>query len=286
MSLALPSSSGPDVVSALREAGCVFAEDEARLLLAQARTPEELTGLVGRRVRGEPLEQILGWAEFAGLRVAVEPGVFVPRRRTELLVTKTVDAVRALRAHGRQRPVVVDLCCGSGAVAAAVVARLGDVDPVELHAADVDGVAVRCARRNLAGLAGVHEGDLFAALPSRLAGAVDVLAASPPYVPSDAVPLLPPEAREHEPLVALDGGADGLDVVRRVVGAAPDWIRSEGVLLFDLGEDQAPAALDLLRGAGFGARTTGDDDLGATVVVGVRDPRPEPGAAAPLHSYR
>jgi release factor glutamine methyltransferase len=270
MAVAVPSSSFSEVVAALRGAGCVFAEDEARLLVAQARTAAELAELVRRRVRGEPLEQVLGWAEFDGLRVAVEPGVFVPRRRTKLLVAETVDAVSTLRRLDEERVVVVDLCCGSGAVAAAVAARLDGRPPLELHAVDVDGAAVRCARRNLAGIADVHQGDLFAALPERLRGAVDVLAASPPYVPSGAVRLLPPEAREHEPRVALDGGADGLDVVRRVVAAAPRWLRSGGVLLFDLGEDQAPAAAGVLAGAGFAARVAGDDEVGATVVVGAR----------------
>src|ERR671933_2731246 len=121
------------LVATLRAAGCVFAEDEARLLRAQARTPTELALLTRRRVAGEPLEHVLGWAEFAGLRVAVEPGVFVPRHRSEFLVEQAAAAV----PHAR---VVVDLCCGSGALGAALLQRLG---AVELHAADVDPVAVR-----------------------------------------------------------------------------------------------------------------------------------------------
>ncbi|MER6983079.1 putative protein N(5)-glutamine methyltransferase, partial [Streptomyces carpinensis] len=195
------------VVAALRTAGCVFAEDEAELILAAARTPEELAALVDRRVAGLPLEQVLGWAEFFGLRILVEPGVFVPRRRTEFLVEQAV-------AQAGDARVVVDLCCGSGAVGAALAAALG---PVELHAADIDPAAVRCARRNIASLGGrVHSGDLFEALPAGLRGRVDVLAANVPYVPTGEVGLLPSEARDHEPPVALDGGADGLDVLRRV----------------------------------------------------------------------
>jgi release factor glutamine methyltransferase len=258
------------VVAALRAAGCVFAEDEARLLVAQARTPAALADLVGRRARGEPLEQILGWAEFDDLRIAVEPGVFVPRRRTRLLVAETVHAVRALGAASRRPVVVVDLCCGSGAVTAAVRGRLGDHGPtVELHAVDIDPAAVRCARRNLGGIATVHEGDLFDALPTRLHGSVDVIAASPPYVPTDAVRLMPPEARLHEPLVALDGGPDGLDVVRRAVAEARTWIRTGGRLFFELGEEQVPAAMSVLAGHGFAARTASEEDLGATVVGGL-----------------
>src|SRR3954469_3910348 len=113
-----------DVVRRLRAAGCVFAEDEARLLLREARTADELETLVGRRGGGEPLERGVGWAEFAGLRIAVGPGVFVPRRRTEVLV----EEAAALAAPGA---VVVDLCCGSGALGVAVASAVGEV---ELHA--------------------------------------------------------------------------------------------------------------------------------------------------------
>jgi len=235
-------------------------------------------------VGGEPLEHILGWAEFAGLRIAVDPGVFVPRRRTELLVAEAVDAATAALGH-RDRlavgagVVAVDLCCGSGAVTAAVAAglRAPDVAPglrhrpavVELHAADLDPAAVRCARRNLAGVAAVHEGDLFAALPPRLRGVVHVLTASPPYVPTRALRLMPREARDHEPQEALDGGADGLDVVRRLVAGAPGWLRPGGQLLLDLGLEQAPAASAILRYAGLRVQVRHEDDLGGTVVSGV-----------------
>ncbi|MFF8594142.1 putative protein N(5)-glutamine methyltransferase [Streptomyces sp. NPDC015220] len=249
------------VVTALRAAGCVFAEDEAELILAAARTPRELAALVDRRATGLPLEQVLGWAEFHGLRVVVEPGVFVPRRRTELLVEEAV-------AQAPEASVVVDLCCGSGAVGAALAAALG---PVELHAADIDPAAVRCARRNVGPLGGqVHTGDLFEALPARLRGRVDVLAANVPYVPTDEVALLPPEARDHEPPAALDGGADGLDVLRRVAAEAPDWLASGGCLLVETSERQAPAALEVFAAAGLAARLAVSAELYANVVVGTR----------------
>jgi release factor glutamine methyltransferase len=253
-----------DLVAALRAAGCVFAEEEARLLREQARTPDELSKLLRRRVAGEPLEHVLGWAEFEGLRIPVGPGVFVPRRRTALLV----DEALAVLEHA-PGAVVVDVCCGSGAVAAALAARLAGRD-VELHATDVDPVAVRAARVTLDGVAEVHEGDLLEALPNRLRARVDVIVASPPYVPSEAVALMPPEARDHEPRIALDGGPDGLDVVRRLVAAAPGWLRPRGHLLLDLGETQAPVAAASLDAANFDARVTSDYDLGATVLVGRR----------------
>ncbi|MGY2085001.1 putative protein N(5)-glutamine methyltransferase [Blastococcus sp. SYSU DS0539] len=247
----------PAIVLRLRGAGCVFAEDETVLLATAARDHGELARLVDRRVAGTPLEQLVGWAEFCGLRIGVAPGVFVPRRRTGLMVREAV-------ALARPGAVVVDLCCGSGAVGAAVSAAAPGID---LHAADVDPAAVRCARRNLPGVP-VHEGDLFAALPAALAGRVAVLTANVPYVPTAAIAWMPPEARDHEPRVALDGGEDGLALVRRVVAEAPAWLAPGGAVLFECGEGQAATALDVVTAAGLAARLVTDDDLGATVVVG------------------
>ncbi|GGQ13867.1 putative protein N(5)-glutamine methyltransferase [Streptomyces roseolilacinus] len=258
------------MVAALRAAGCVFAEDEAELLLAAARTPAALAAMVARRAAGHPLEHVVGWAEFGGLRVAVDEGVFVPRRRTEFLV----EQAAALAPRGA-RPVVVDLCCGTGALGAALVTALDGA--AELHAADIDPAAVRCARRNVAPLGGrVHEGDLFAALPSALRGRVDVLLANVPYVPTAEVALLPAEARLHEALVALDGGADGLDVLRRVAARAEHWLAPGGSLLFETSGAQAPAAVRIAEGSGgLAARTATCDDRYATVVIATR-PRPRP----------
>jgi release factor glutamine methyltransferase len=248
-----------DVAQRLRAAGCVFAEDEARLLLDAAATPEELADMVERRAAGVPLEHVLGWADFCGLRVAVEPGVFVPRRRTELLV-------RLAAGLARPGAVVVDLCCGSGAVGAAVAAAVG---PIELHAADVDPVAVRCARHNLRAVGGhVYEGDLDEPLPAALRGRVEVLVANVPYVPTAELDLLPAEARLHEPRVALDGGEDGLDVLRRVVALAPRWLAPGGHLLVEASEPQAPEAAAVMAAGGLVPRLVADDDLEATVVVG------------------
>ncbi|MGW2719926.1 putative protein N(5)-glutamine methyltransferase [Streptomyces sp. NPDC001492] len=257
----LSSSARESAVAALRAAGCVFAEDEAELILAAARTPEELAALVDRRVSGLPLELVLGWAGFRGLRIAVEPGVFVPRRRTEFLVEQAL-------AQAPDASVVVDLCCGSGAVGAALATALGQV---ELHAADIDPAAVRCARRNVGAAGGrVHEGDLFAALPEELCGRIDILAANVPYVPTGEVGLLPAEARDHEPLVALDGGADGLDVLRRVATDAPRWLAPGGCLLVETSERQAAAAVDAFSTAGLQVRVAASEELYAHVVIGVR----------------
>jgi release factor glutamine methyltransferase len=247
-----------DLVERLRAAGCVFAEEEAELLRARAADPAELEALTARRVVGEPLEHVLGWAEFHGLRVAVGPGVFVPRRRTEFLVDLAVE-----RTH--PGAVVLDLCCGSGALGAAVaVERPG----IELVAADLDPAAVRCARSNLEPIGGrVFEGDLFVPLPAALRGRVDVLLANVPYVPTGEIALMPPEARLHEASLALDGGGDGLDVLRRVAAEAGDWLAPGGVLLTETGDEQATAAVRVLTAAGFAAHIASDDD-GATVVLG------------------
>ncbi|GAA0424801.1 N5-glutamine S-adenosyl-L-methionine-dependent methyltransferase [Acrocarpospora corrugata] len=246
----------PAIVIRLRAAGCVFAEDEAELLVSTATTPDDLAGMVDRRVAGLPLEHVLGWAEFCGLRIAVDPGVFVPRRRTEFLVAQAL----ALAAG---RDVIVDLCCGSGAVGAALAAALGQV---ELHAVDIDPLAVRCARRNLD--APVYQGDLYDPLPPDLRGRVGILVASAPYVPTDAIGLLPAEARVHEPRVALDGGADGLDVVRRVAAQAVRWLAPGGRLLVETSARQAGSTAEAVAAGGMVPLVTGSDDLDATVVIG------------------
>ena len=264
-------------VTRLRAAGCVFAEDEARLLISAARTPAALAAMVDRRAAGQPLEHVLGWAEFCGLRIAVDPGVFIPRRRTEFLVRRAAALARRA-APGPQDParpravVVVDLCCGSGAVGAALAAALGRV---ELHAADIDPAAVRCARRNVAAAGGqVYQGDLYGPLPARLRGRVDILAVNVPYVPSGDVGLLPPEARAHEPRVALDGGADGLDVLRRVAAGAPLWLAPGGHLLVETSEHQAPRAAEAVGRDGLIPRVARSGRLNATVVIGTRPPGP------------
>lgn len=237
------------LVATLRGAGCVFAEEEAELLLREAPDDEALAAMVARRVAGEPLEQVVGFAEFSGLRIAVAPGVFVPRQRSTALVRR---AVRGLTVGD----VVVDLCCGTGALGAAVAAA---VPGVAVHAADVDPAAVACARRNLAQ---VHEGDLYDALPADLRGRVAVIVANAPYVPTDAIATMPPEARDHEHRVALDGGADGLDVQRRVIAGAAEWLAPGGRVLVESSDRQAPVSAALMEAAGLAAEVDGQAVIG------------------------
>lgn len=240
----------------------MFAEDEARLLTEAAGSPEGLEALLARRIAGEPLEPLLGWAEFCGMRIHVDPGVFVPRKRTELLALRAAalaaDAVS--RASGAT---VVDLCCGAGAIGAVVAAR---VPEAEVFAADIDTASVRCARRNL-DAAHVFEGDLFSALPTALRGRVDVLAVNAPYVPTDKIALMPPEARDHEPAVALDGGEDGLEVHRRIAAEAAGWLSPRGALLIESSAEQAAASAALFTAAGLPARVHSTPSRASTLVL-------------------
>lgn len=246
---------------ALRASGSVYAGEEAALLVeASAGNRVRLSELLRRRLAGIPLEQVLGWAEFAGLRICVEPGVFVPRRRTELLAELAIAACSPTA-------VVVDLCCGSGAIGAAVLAT---VPSVRLWASDVTAESVRCARRNVGDRATVLQGDLFTALPETLRGRIDVLAVNAPYVPSDSIALLPPEARLHEPHNALDGGPDGLHFHRRVAADAGSWLHPGSTLLIEASAEQAPVSAALFGAAGFAARIERDDERDATVVVATR----------------
>ncbi|GAA1673872.1 putative protein N(5)-glutamine methyltransferase [Kribbella yunnanensis] len=254
----VPSADLGAIISRLRAAGCVFAEDEAALVAETARDAAELDVLTDRRVSGEPLEYVLGWASFRGLRIAVDPGVFIPRRRTEFLVA---EALRVTEPGA----VVVDLCCGSGALGAAVAAE----QQVSLHAADIESASVQCAMRNLAPSGGaVYQGDLYDALPAELRGQIDVLLANVPYVPTEEIRLLPAEARLYEPHVTLDGGPDGLSLLRRVVAQAHEWLSPGGHVFVEVSERQAPLACGVFVEHGLAAEVTVDEELGANVVHG------------------
>jgi release factor glutamine methyltransferase len=292
-----PIESESAVVARLRTAGCVFAEDEARLLIAAADGPAELAEMVDRRAAGLPLEHVLGWAEFCGLRVIVGPGVFVPRRRSEFLVAQAVAGLTVAnrpprasaweRSRARERasaqkqagagavpvPVVLDLCCGCGAVGLAVATALAraELHSAELYAADLDPGATAYARRNLAAIGGhVYEGDLYEPLPAGLRGRVDVLVVNAPYVPTSEIGLMPAEARLHEPLVALDGGPDGVGIHRRVAAQAPAWLAAGGRLLIETSDRQAALTSAAMAAAGLTTSIVTNDILDATVVIGRR----------------
>ncbi|WP_207837635.1 putative protein N(5)-glutamine methyltransferase [Williamsia soli] len=249
------------LVARLRAAGCVFAEDEAQILLAAAADPVILEQLVQRRIAGEPLEYIVGAVQFGGLRVSVMPGVFVPRQRSVLLVEIATELAAPAGT-------VVDLCCGSGALGTVLAARLPDA---AIIAADIDPIATECAGVNLAGRGRVYLGDLFEALPQTMRGRIDLVVCNAPYVPTSAIATMPPEARVHEPQATLDGGADGLDLLRRVADESAPWMARPSHLVMEIGESQADTARQIFEVAGFEASIRRDDHRGAVAVVGTRD---------------
>jgi release factor glutamine methyltransferase len=228
------------VVDRLAAAGFVAAEEEAQELAGRAGGDREvLEGLVARRLTGEPLAWIVGSVVFCGLEVRVDPGVYVPRPHTEAL---------ALRAAARlpDGGVAVDVCTGCGAVARV----LGDRRPgAHVVATDLDARAVACAAAN-----GVdaREGDLFAPVPRELESRVDVVTGVVPYVPDGELRLLQRDTFTFESALAYAGGADGTDVLRRVVAEAPRLLRRGGALLLELGGDEARRLERDLARAGYG----------------------------------
>lgn len=191
---------------------------------------------IERREGGEPLAWIVGTTEFCGRRIRVDPGVYVPRPQTEELARR---AAVLLPARGW----ALDLCTGAGAIAAHLaVARPG----ATVIGIDRDERAARCAAGN-----GVRTVVADLAAPLGATGRFDVITAVPPYVPSAAVHLLPTDVREHEPLTAIDGGADGLDVARRIVASAADLLRPGGHLLLEVGGEQDELLAPALAAAGL-----------------------------------
>jgi release factor glutamine methyltransferase len=239
-----------ELVALLARNGFVAADEEADELRAAAGGDDQLlSSLVERRLTGEPLAWITGLVEFGGRTLRVDPGVYVPRWQTELLAQA---ALTRLPAAG----VAVDLCTGSGAVAALLAAgRPG----ARVLATDVDAAAVACARAN-----GVDalQGDLFAPLPAALRGAVDVVVGVVPYVPTGELGLLQRDTFTFETPLAYDGGPDGCSVLRRAVAESAEWLREGGALLLELGGDEAELLEEDLGAMGFAAPTVLRDEDG------------------------
>jgi release factor glutamine methyltransferase len=230
------------LVTRLESAGCVAADEEAGELIAAAPDQATLEAWVGRREQGEPLAWITGRMEFLGRSVLVDPGVYVPRVQSEDLALRAAGLLAAGGGHA-DVPAAADLCTGAGAIAAHLRAAVPGARVVGL---DIDPRAAACARRN-----GVPAlvGDLDRA-PLR-AGSFAVVTAVAPYVPTGEIRLLPADVQRYEPRVALDGGDDGLEVVRRVVAAAARLLRPGGWLVTELGGDQGRALRPALAAAGF-----------------------------------
>jgi release factor glutamine methyltransferase len=219
----------------------VLGTDRSRLPLVDdvpAEAVQRYDALVARRAAREPLQHLTGEAWFRHVRLEVGPGVFTPRPETELLAGWAIEAAGPLGA-----PVVADLCTGSGAIAKAVA---DEVPHARVHAVELDEPAHRWATRNLAGTGvDLRLGDAFTAFDD-LAGTVDVVVCNPPYIPLEAWESVAPEARDHDPQLALFSGADGLDAIRALAVRAAVLLRPGGVLGVEHAEaqgDSVPAVL-------------------------------------------
>jgi release factor glutamine methyltransferase len=252
-----------EAVRRLTAAGCVAPAEEAEELAVAARGDDEtLAALVGRRSTGEPLAWITGRAAFCGRSVLLAAGVYVPRWQSGPLAER---AAALLPLAGR----AIDLGTGSGAIACLLLDRRPGASVI---GTELDPVAARCARQN--GVT-VAEGDLFEAVPASWEGTVDVVIAVLPYVPTGEIAYLPRDVLAFEPKAALDGGDDGLEVVRRAVSESRRWLRSGGHLLIEVGGDQPDALVPILEGAQFGSvRITCDADGDPRGVEAVA-PRPD-----------
>jgi release factor glutamine methyltransferase len=224
--------------------------------------------MVDRRVTGEPISFITGYAEFRGLELIAEPGSFVPRHSSEFLAEQ---AIRRLRR--RKRPVHVDLATGVGTIALAVA---NEVPKATVYGADLSEDAVKLARKNAKGLglkATFRAGDMFDGLPKRIAGTVDVITLHPPYVPRAEVKDLPDEVRKWEPTHTLtDNSDDGLGLVIRAAEESERWLRPGGWLLIEVSPDRTKEVRRVLRAAGLReiASTKGGELKVTRVVVGRR----------------
>jgi release factor glutamine methyltransferase len=249
------------LVARLRAAGSVFAEEEAAIILGSASDEAVLERMLRRRESGEPLEHVVGRVRFGSLDLAIGPGVFVPRQRSLLLARAAVRDIRS-----RPHAVLLEAYCGVAPIAATVAAA---VPAVTVHVADHDPRALAYARRNVPDAAGAHLGDGLGALPGSLRARCSLIVAVPPYVPADALSLMPREAREREPGSSLSGGPDGLDHVRTVIAEAARWTTDDGRVLVELHRTQYRTAAAEARRAGWIAAGRRGSD-GQTVLLDLR----------------
>ena len=202
--------------------------DEERALLREG---------VKRRATGEPLQYVTGEVAFRHIVVKVRPGVLIPRPETEVLVDSVLSAIDAAIAQ-RGEALVADLCTGSGCIALSIAQERPEalLFATDLSEVALDVTAENAERLGLSERVNVSIGDLFGALDDSMRGSFDVIISNPPYVPSADVPDLPAEVAGFEPHLALDGGADGLDVYRRILDGARAWLRPGGLLGVELDE--------------------------------------------------
>jgi release factor glutamine methyltransferase len=246
----------------LRQAGVESPAQDARILLsfvsgielAQLPLLDEVDDdhvrrfrkLIVQRAERVPVQHLTGRAHFHRVDVEVGPGVFVPRPETEAMAEWAIDQLRPLTARER-RPLVVELCAGSGAISKAIVSELTRVD---VHAVEVSEEAAGYARRNLADtLVDLHVADMATAVVE-LNGSVDMVIANPPYIPLEAYESVAPEARDHDPVQALFAGNDGLDAIKVVISVGDRLLRPGGLLCFEHADVQGDSAPALVRASG------------------------------------
>lgn len=224
--------------------------------------------LVKRRAEAEPVAYLVGYREFFSLRFAVGPGVLIPRPDTETLVMAALDIAKTRIGPTR----ILDLCTGSGCIAVAIAKNH---PRAELTAIDLDAKALKFAEQNIQ----AHDvgqrikllaGDLFAPLSGN--ERFDIIVSNPPYVSSSEIPTLDADVRNHEPLQALDGGPDGLDIIRRIVNEAPAHLANDGILMFEISPEQALAATSIMTVAGYVDAGLKKDLSGQARVVQGRKP--------------
>lgn len=282
--------------SRLTDAGCLDPALDADILLCHTidrdktylvlhyaeqqddRICEEYFQLVDTRAEGTPVQYITGKQEFMGLPFQVNPHVLIPRQDTETLVECAL-----MELAGRKSPLggfrILDLCCGSGAIAVSIACHTKS-KKLKIFASDVSEDALKTAKANAvqnhaAGTIQFIQGDLFEPFPKNRKGKgkrqFDLIASNPPYIPASVLPTLMREVREHEPMIALDGGPSGLDFYERILAEAHNHLRDEGVLLLEIGCDQAAAVAAIAEAAGgYGPAEVIKDLAGRDRVVKLR----------------
>ena len=250
--------------------------DNARIILEYQRILpdnlcEEYFKLLDRRSGGEPVQYITGSQEFMGLDFKVTPDVLIPRQDTETMVEDAIDIIKKNKMRRRELPIkakkeydVLDLCCGSGAIGISIAALC---DNAKVTCSDVSGEALEVAKENSRNLLKgkkieFQQGDLLKPFIKRFRNRrFDMIISNPPYIKTDVIPTLQKEVRCHEPMMALDGGAGGLDFYREIVRTAADCLKKEGILMFETGHDQREDVISLLEETGRFRDIAGYKDL-------------------------
>jgi release factor glutamine methyltransferase len=291
------AAAAASVADVLRGAGVASPEVDARWLVEAAagsdprRAPNHeltedaeriLAGFVARRCEREPLQLVLGATAFRGLELRCRSGVFVPRPETEVLAGHAIELARAARRPDEPAVIVLEPCCGTGAVGLAVA---NEVEGALVLLGDHSSAAVALARHNrdvlraadqLRSPVEVHPGDLLDAFPASTRGRADVIVANPPYLPSADLPGLDPEVRDHDPHDALSGGPDGHELVDVLLAASMQWLRPGGVVVLEIDARRASEVLGVADRMGLVDAVVLEDLTGAGRFIRARRPGHRP----------